>query len=455
MKKNIENKDVVVVRFAPSPTGYLHIGGARTALFNYIFAKQNNGKFILRIEDTDKERSTKEYEKSILETMKWLELDYDEIYRQSERTEIYKKYLQKMIDDGNAYISKEKPKKEGDRDEVIRFKNPNKKVIFNDLITGDVEVDTTDLGDFVIAKDLETPIFHLTNVIDDYEMGITHIIRGQDHVSNTPRQILIQEVIGAQRPIYAHIPLILAPDKSKLSKRHGAVNVVEYKNSGYLSDAIINFLAFLGWNPGDEREILTREELIKEFKMEKVQKGGAVFNIEKLNWLNKKYIQMLSDKKFEEFVDEFMPKEIKQLSKYKENISKIIPIIKERIDKFEDLRDMNERGELIYFFETPDYDTESLMWKEEENISETKKYLSEIKNILEKIDNNNFNSVSVKDAVWNFATEKGRGNVLWPMRYVLSGIEKSPDPFILAGIFGKEETIKRIDTAIQKIDENL
>lgn len=451
----MKSENNVIVRFAPSPTGYLHIGGARTALFNYIFAKQNNGKFILRIEDTDKERSTKEYEKSILETMKWLKLDYDEIYKQSERTEIYKKYLQKMINGGSAYVSKEKPEKEGDRNEVIRFKNPNKKIIFNDLITGDVEVDTTDLGDFVIAKDLETPIFHLTNVIDDHEMKITHIIRGQDHVSNTPRQILIQEAIGAKRPIYAHIPLILAPDKSKLSKRHGAVNVVEYRNSGYLSDAIINFLAFLGWNPGDEREILTREELIKEFKMGKVQKGGAVFNIEKLNWINKKYIQMLSDKKFEESVDEFMPEEIKKLQKYQKNINKITPIIKERIDKFGDLKDMSDRGELSYFFEIPDYDTESLMWKEEENISETKKYLSEIKNILEKIDNNNFNSVSVKDAIWNFATEKGRGNVLWPIRYALSGIEKSPDPFTLAGVFGKEETINRIDVAIQKIDENL
>ena len=358
MIKKIVNdtKKEIVVRFAPSPTGYLHIGGARTALFNYIFAKQNNGKFILRIEDTDKERSTKEYEKSIMDTIDWLELDYDEVYRQSERTEIYKKYLQKMIDARYAYVSKEKPQKEGDRDEVIRFKNSNKKIIFNDLVTGDVEVDTTDLGDFVIAKDLETPIFHLTNVIDDYEMSVTHIIRGQDHISNTPRQVLIQEAIGAQRPMYAHIPLILATDKSKLSKRHGAVNVVEYKNSGYLPEAIINFLAFLGWNPGDDREILTREELIKEFNMGKVQKGGAVFNIEKLNWLNKKYIQMLSEQKFMEFVNEFMPTEIKNFSDYNKKIKKIIPIIKERIEKFGDIKDMYERGELKYFFEQPEYE---------------------------------------------------------------------------------------------------
>ncbi|MBU3968680.1 glutamate--tRNA ligase [Patescibacteria group bacterium] len=448
--KNVKNN--VVVRFAPSPTGYLHIGGARTALFNYIFARQNNGKLILRIEDTDRERSTKEYEKSIVDTMDWLELDYDEIYRQSERTEIYKKYLKKMIDDGSAYVSKEKPEKGGGRDEVIRFKNPNKKVIFNDLITGDIEVDTTDLGDFVIAKDLETPIFHLTNVIDDHEMGVTHIIRGQDHISNTPRQVLIQEAIGAQRPVYAHIPLILAPDKSKLSKRHGAVNVVEYKNSGYLSDAIINFLAFLGWNPGDEREILTREELLKEFKMEKVQKGGAVFNIEKLNWFNKKYIQMLSDKKFEEFVNEFMPEEIKKFPDYNKKINKIIPIIKERIEKFVDIKDMHERGELKYFFEQPEYEIKSLMWRDEKNIQDTKKHLEKTLNLLEKMQDNNFNSVSIKDAIWNYASEKGRGNVLWPMRYALSGLEKSPDPFILAVLLGKEETSNRIKTAIKKID---
>ncbi|MEK7652356.1 MAG: glutamate--tRNA ligase [Patescibacteria group bacterium] len=450
MTKNLKNN--VVVRFAPSPTGYLHIGGARTALFTYLFARQNGGKFILRIEDTDRERSTKEYEKSILETMKWLELDYDEIYRQSERIEIYKKYLKKMIGDGSAYVSKEKPEKRGDRDEVIRFKNPNKKIIFNDLIVGDVEVNTTDLGDFVIAKDMETPIFHLTNVIDDYEMGITHIIRGQDHIPNTPRQILIQEAIGAQRPVYAHIPLILSPDKSKLSKRDGAVNVVEYKNLGYLPEAIINFLAFLGWNPGDDREILTREEFIKGFNMKKIQKGGAVFNIEKLNWFNKKYIQMLSDKKFMELVNKFMPSEIKNFPNYDKKVEKIIPVIKERIEKFGDIKDMHKRGELKYFFEQPEYETKSLMWKDEKNIQNTKKYLEEILNLLEKIQDNNFNSVLIKDAVWNFATEKGRGNVLWPMRYALSGIDKSPDPFILASLLGKKETISRIETAVKKIN---
>ena len=277
-----------------------------------------------------------------------------------------------MIGDGSAYVSKEKPEKRGDRDEVIRFKNPNKKIIFNDLIVGDVEVNTTDLGDFVIAKDMETPIFHLTNVIDDYEMGITHIIRGQDHIPNTPRQILIQEAIGAQRPVYAHIPLILSPDKSKLSKRDGAVNVVEYKNLGYLPEAIINFLAFLGWNPGDDREILTREEFIKGFNMKKIQKGGAVFNIEKLNWFNKKYIQMLSDKKFMELVNKFMPSEIKNFPNYDKKVEKIIPVIKERIEKFGDIKDMHKRGELKYFFEQPEYETKSLMWKDEKNIQNTK-----------------------------------------------------------------------------------
>jgi len=285
-------------------------------------------------------------------------------------------------------------------------------------------------------------------------MGITHIIRGQDHISNTPRQILIQEAIGAQRPVYAHIPLILSPDKSKLSKRHGAVNVVEYKNEGYLSESIINFLAFLGWNPGDDREILTMKEFLKDFNIEKVQKGGAVFNIEKLNWINKKYIQMLPDKKFISFVNEFMPEEIKKLPNYDKKIEKIIPVIKERVEKFEDIKKMHERGELKYLFTIPEYKIESLVWKEE-NIENTKKYLENILNLINKIKDNNFNSTTIKDAVWNFATEKGRGGVLWPMRYSLSGLEKSPDPFILASILGKKETIERIQSAIEKISKKI
>src|ERR1035437_1175772 len=288
-------KPKVVTRFAPSPTGFLHIGSVRTALFSYLYARQNNGKFVLRIEDTDKARSTPEFEKDIMEGLEWLGLKHDEFFRQSERADIHKKYLQTLIDKGIAYISKEKVEKEGDREEVIRFKNPNKKVAFDDLIRGKVEFDTTELGDFVIAKSLNEPVFHFAVVADDFDAGITHVIRGEDHISNTPRQILIQEAIGAPRPIYAHLPLILAEDRSKLSKRkHGeTVSLKFYRDQGYLKEALNNFVGMLGWNPAYDEELLSLDDFVQKFTIEKVQKGGAIFNVEKLKWLNREYIKKM------------------------------------------------------------------------------------------------------------------------------------------------------------------
>ncbi len=200
----------VVTRFAPSPTGYFHAGSYRTALFAYLYARKHAGKFILRIEDTDKERSKKEYEENIVESLKWLGLEHDEFFRQSDRGEVYKKHIQALIDADKAYLSKETPKDPGGRTEVIRFRNPNKKVTFTDLIRGDITFDTTELGDFVIAKDINEPVFHLVNVVDDFEMGVTHIIRGEDHISNTPRQILTNAALGAPGPFFAHLPLLPA-----------------------------------------------------------------------------------------------------------------------------------------------------------------------------------------------------------------------------------------------------
>ena len=270
---------------APSPTGKLHIGGVRTALYNFLYARQNGGKFILRIEDTDKERNKKEYEEDILEGFKWLGLNYDELYKQSDRGEIYKKYLEKLISDDLAYEAEDK---------VIRFRNPGKDVIFNDLIRGDIKFNTEELGDFVIAKSIDDPLYHLAVVVDDHESGITHIIRGEDHISNTPRQILIQEAIGASRPLYAHLPLILAPDRSKLSKRkHGeSVSLEYYRNKGYSAEAIINYLALLGWNPGTDQEIFTLDELLKVFNLQKVHKGGAILDEKKLSWVNRKHFNL-------------------------------------------------------------------------------------------------------------------------------------------------------------------
>ena len=319
----------IVTRFAPSPTGLLHAGNYRTAVFSYLFARQRGGKFILRIEDTDKERSKKEYEDNILESLKWLGLDYDEFHRQSERAPAHKKYLKQLIDGGFAYVSKEEAAGEGDdkarRKEVIRFKNPNIKVKFHDLIRGEIEVDTTDLKDFVIAKDLDTPLFHLAVVADDFDMGVTHVVRGEDHISNTPRQILIQRAIGAPEPVYAHIPLILAPDRTKLSKRKGALALTEYRDRGYLPQAVLNYLALLGWNPGTEQEILSLDDLLKQFDISKVQKGGAIFNEEKLRWINKEYLKLLSAERAGEEVLARLPENLREEAK-KNPASKSLPV---------------------------------------------------------------------------------------------------------------------------------
>ncbi len=385
----------IVVRMAPSPTGNLHIGGARTTLFNFLFARKHGGKFILRIEDTDKERSTKEFEQNILDSFEWLDLKYDELFRQSERTDIYVSYVKKMLENGSAYISKETPTEDNPRTEVIRLKNPNKNITFQDIIRGEVSFDTTELGDVVIAKSIEEPLYHLAVVVDDFEMGVTHVIRGEEHLSNTPRQILIQEAIGAPRPAYAHIPLILAPDRSKLSKRAGAVSVFEYKEQGILPEALLNYLALLGWNPGTEQEIFTLTELIQAFDLERVHTGGAIFDAKKLEWVNKEHIKLL-------------PREVQ------------LEIIKK------------ESGVM----ETPTLNASKIPWKTS-NAEGAERHLEHVLTL-----------VPDKDKIMTYAEEVGKGDALWPLRYALSGKEQSPDPFTLMEILGEEESKKRIQTAL-------
>lgn len=440
--KNLFKKikgEKVVVRIAPSPTGNLHIGTARTALFNYLFAKQNKGKFIIRIEDTDKERSKKEFEENIFEGFDWLNIEFDEVYKQSERSSIYKKHLEKMLKDGSAYISKEEPKEEGQRSEVIRFKNPNKKVKFEDVVRGEIEFDTTELGDFVIAKSLDDPLYHIAVVVDDFEMGITHVIRGEDHISNTPRQILLQEAIGAKRPAYAHLPLILNENKSKLSKRDGATSISSYKEMGYTKEAFINFLAMLGWSPKNDKEIFSFEELIENFKLEDIQKGGAVFNIEKLDWFNKEWIKQVPD---EEILNKIKTED-------KELVKRALPEIKERITKLSDLENIFDReGEFNYLISLPEYEINKINWKENSN-EITVKHLNKVLKIIESTQN--LEADKIKDAIWPYAEEVGKGDVLWPTRFALSGKEKSADPFTLIYILGKKESIKRIENAIQKL----
>ena len=426
----------------PSPTGLFHVGSVRTALYNYLYAKQNNGKFILRIEDTDKERSKKEYENNIIESLKWLQMPYGEFYRQSERTELYKKYLQELIDKKIAYVSREEVREEGERGEVIRFSNPAKKIKFDDLILGEIEFDTTDLGDFIIAKDLDNPLYHFAVVVDDMDMGVTHVIRGQDHISNTPRQILILEALGAAtRPEYAHVPLILGSDKSKLSKRHGAVSALEYRDQGYLPEALLNFVALIGWNPGNDKEIFTLDELLKEFSLEKIQKSGGVFNIEKLNWINKEHIRLLPREEIEKNILEWLPEDYKN--------PKLVPVILERISKWGDVKDMAERGELDFFFKQPQYSREKLIYKNStpEKIAQN---IELAKKALENLTEENFTYENIKSALMLIAEMlESRGELLHPVRFALSGLDKSPDPFTIASILGKNETLSRLQKAIE------
>ncbi len=440
-----------IVRFAPSPTGPLHVGGIRTALFNYLFAKKNGGKLILRIEDTDKERSKKEYEDDIIESFKWLGIPFDETFKQSDRNDIHKQYLEKLLESGKVYVSKEEPKKADERNEVIRFKNPNKKITFHDLIKGDITFDTTELKDFVVAKSLNEPIFHLAVVLDDFLMNITHVIRGEDHISNTPRQILILEALGAKIPSYAHLPLILAPDRSKLSKRkHGeSVSTKYYRDKGYLPEALLNFLVLVGWNPGNDLELMTLDQMIEKFDLSSVQKSGAIFDKTKLEWMNKEYLKIRLEKGL------LSPKDIlpNELSKNL-NDSQIETLFKtlfERIHRSNELKEQFENGEYRYLLENPEYKKDNLLWKKEPDVTKTKSRLESVYKILENLPEEKFFKENIKNSIWDFATNEGRGEVLWPLRFSLSGKSESPDPFTLCEILGKKETLSRIKIACQKL----
>ncbi|TSC62394.1 MAG: glutamyl-tRNA synthetase [Parcubacteria group bacterium Gr01-1014_48] len=441
----------VITRFPPSPTGKLHIGNARTALFNYLFTKHHGGKIILRFEDTDRARSKKEYEENILDALAWLGIKFAETYRQSERNDIYRKYLERLITENTAYVSNETDEA-GKQSSVVRFRNPNKKITFTDIVRGDITFDTEELKDFVIARSIDDPIYHFAVVVDDFEMGLTHIIRGEDHISNTPRQILIQEAIGAPRPVYAHLPLILSKDRSKLSKRSNAVATTEYRDLGYLPEGIVNYLALLGWNPGTEQEIFTLSELIEQFDIEKIQKGGAVFDIEKLNWVNKEHIRRIPQDTFETMIQTYIPKEIMNESDSKKRLHRLIPLIQEKAEILCDVKNQFEQGEYAYIFEAPrEYDISKLMWKDEKDPKIASEKLSQILKILSEIPSNDFSEISLKEKIWDFATNAGRGTILWPMRYALSGRERSPDPFSLGAILGKEETLARIEKAISAL----
>ena len=438
----------VVTRFAPSPTGHMHAGSYRTAFFAYLYARKHGGKFILRIEDTDKERSKQEYTDEIFKVFETIGIQYDEKYIQSEHVARHKECLQQMIDNGTAYVSREEAKDgSGVMKDVIRFKNPNKVVVFDDLIRGPIATDTTDLGDFVIAKNIEEPLFHLAVVVDDHDEGVNHVIRAEEHIANTPRQILIHEALGFDIPRYAHLPLVLAPDKSKMSKRKGAVPVVEYLERGYLPEALLNAICLCGWNPGTEQELFTRTELEQVFDLDKLQKAGAVFNEEKLNWFNREYIKKLSAEEQREGIKKFIPAE---LGLGEALLEKLAPIIIERINYFGEVKTMAEAGEFDYYVRRPEVDLEKVSWKGE-GIAAAKTHLGEALKVMREISLSDWKAERIKEALWPYAESAGRGSVLWPIRFTLSGKDKSPDPFVLADILGKDETIARIESLCEKI----
>lgn len=434
-----------VTRFAPSPTGLLHAGNYRTAVFAYLFAKHSNGSFIVRIEDTDKARSKAEYETNIFEALEWLRLPADKVYRQSEHRARHRELLEKLVANGAAYISKETPKNPGDREEVIRFKNPGGTLTFFDVIHGDIKTDVTDLGDFIIARSFDEPVFHFAVVVDDADEGVTHVIRGGDHISNTARQMLIRSALGFTEPLYAHLPLIMDSNHKKLSKRTGAKALTDYRDLGILPEALLNYLAFLGWNPGDEREYMSQDELVKAFELSRVQKGSAIFDETKLFSVNQHWMRKLSD-------DDFIAKG-NFTTNDPEKLRKAVPLLKERAHTFNEAREMLS-GELSCLFTEPELSRDQLVIKEpKERPGMTKIALESLLEPIKAL-SGAVSAETVKDALMPFANAEeakmkgGRGAVLWPLRYSLSGQERSPDPFTLISILGKEEAVSRIQKAI-------
>ncbi|MEK9173153.1 MAG: glutamate--tRNA ligase [Patescibacteria group bacterium] len=478
-------KKPVRVRLAPSPTGSLHIGTARTALFNWLFARQNNGKFILRLEDTDKERSEKKFEKEILEGLKWLGLDWDEgpilnqegylgefsPYRQSERIEVYKKYLQKLLDEKKAYycyctkdeleaerqdmiVEGLSPKynghcrhpdnpKAGREPQVIRFVTSETKIEFTDLVRGKVVFDGSLLGDQVIAKNLITPLYNFAVVIDDEEMRVSHVIRGEDHLSNTPKQILMQKALDFETPVYAHLPLILAADRSKLSKRYAETSLLDYREKGYLPGALLNFIALLGWHPKGDEEVMNPSQMTEKFDVKKVQKSGAVFNPEKLTWLNSQHIKNLSSQELFKLLSPELKE--KNIIAEKEFVLKLIEVEKSRLKTLKDFIPQTD-----FFFELPNYEAKLLRWKDE-TLPEIETSLLKSLRAVEKINAKEFTAKSIKEALESIVDSTSRGQIYWPLRVALSGKKASPDPAEIGSIIGKEETEKRIKIALEKV----
>jgi len=461
----------VVTRFAPSPTGTLHIGGVRTALFNYVYAKQNDGLFLVRIEDTDRERSTKEFEQNILDNLSSIGLNPDEIpINQSERNDIYIKAAEKIIETGNAYwcdcsqetldeMRKEqtaagkKPMYDGrsrnlglERTDktVLRLATPDDgEIVVKDLIRGDITFKNNELDDLILLRSDGTPTYHLCNVVDDFEQNVTTVIRGEDHISNTPRQIHIQNALGYPELEYAHLPLVLGTDKKRLSKRHAATNLEDYREKGYLDSAIINTLARLGWSKGDD-EVFYLNDLIKNFNIKEVQKAGAIFDITKLDWVNSQHLANLSIDDFKSHITPFLKKIGIEIEDHP-NLDLMINAMRSSDNTLSGIAE----SLVPYFKDIPAFDTKAI----DKFLSEGSGILEDIKDILHKVDN--WNETNIDSVLKTYQTEYNLSvpKVNQPIRIALTGSTKSPSLGLTLTIFGKEQSIKRIQNLIDIIND--
>ena len=448
----MNNSSTVRVRFAPAPTGYLHVGGVRTALFNWLFARNQKGKFILRIEDTDKERSTQEALNDILDSLKWLGLDWDEgpVF-QSERVSIYQGYAQELLEKDQAYKGRGE-KREGSphpdvtsgRGEAVVFKSGREKITIQDIVHDKIEFDTSLIDDFVILKSDGMPTYNFACVVDDALMDITHVIRGDDHISNTPKQIMLYRALGFKEPQFAHVPMILGPDGSRLSKRHGATSVGEYRKQGVLSYALVNFLALLGWAPGEDKELLELDELIERFSLKRITGKSAVFNVKKLTWMNGIYISRFSDKEMVSLCRPFLeeagllegPGDI-------ERLPKIIPLFKKRIKLLSEIVDATE-----YFFK------EKIEYTEDaEGRLSNKDLLEKIKKKAEGI--TPFETRQIEESLRSLADELSISprELMQTVRAAITGRTVSAGIFETMVGMGKGLVLKHMEQAIRSMKQ--
>jgi len=480
INKDMNKNSEVRVRMAPSPTGFFHVGSARTALYNWLFARHNNGKFILRVEDTDVARSSKEMIQVILDGLTWLGLNWDEgPYCQSKRLDIYNNYVKELLDKELAYYcycdpeELEKEKQDAYKNKIdwrydrrclklssaeraekerlnvpkaVRFLIPDRAVEYNDVIHGQIKREAQDIEDFIIMRPNGMPTYNLACVVDDYELGISHVIRAVEHITNTPKQIALYEALELSKPEFAHLPLILGEDKKKLSKRHGAVSIMTYRDQGFLPEVMVNFLSLLGWSPGGDKEIMKIEEIIELFTLERINPANAVFDVKKLEWMNGQYILNLTDeelaKLLKPYVVDFGWMSPAQIENKHDWFIKVCRLMKPRL-KF--LSEVNERGR-FFFLDDFEYDENALnKYLNDKVLTLIEKFLREMQNIQ------NFDAQSIEQTLRGFAAAnkvKTR-EVIHPLRIFVTGKEGGPGLFETLELIGKEVCVKRINRVLK------